>query len=54
MSEELDPASAKFLSDMREYLTRHYGERCPDRQPGCKVCQMWAVYDLTEISIDYP
>lgn len=31
-----------------EEITRNYGERCPDFEPGCPCCQMWAMHDEIE------
>ncbi|QIG74356.1 hypothetical protein EVC08_044 [Rhizobium phage RHph_N65] len=28
-----------------EEITTYYGERCPDFEPECACCQMWAMYD---------
>jgi hypothetical protein len=28
-----------------EEITRDWGERCPDFEPGCFCCQMWAMHD---------
>lgn len=31
-----------------EEITRDWGERCPDFEPGCFCCQMWAMHDEIE------
>jgi hypothetical protein len=28
-----------------ELIEQEYGERCPDFEPGCPCCEMWAHYD---------
>lgn len=31
-----------------EEITRDWGDRCPDFEPGCFSCQMWAMHDEIE------
>lgn len=52
IDDELEPEAAKFLQDFRVFLSGYWGDRCLDRQPGCKTCQMWALYDVVELSFD--
>ena len=49
---ELDPEAIEFLKGLRVFVSGWWGDRCPERQPGCKVCQMWAMYDAFEMSFD--
>lgn len=28
-----------------EAVTEHWGEKCPDFEPACATCQIWAVVD---------
>lgn len=30
---------------VEQALTEHWGERCPDFESGCVVCQAWGEYD---------
>jgi hypothetical protein len=30
---------------LEEAVKEYYGERCPDHNPGCIVCQAWAEFD---------
>ena len=30
---------------IREAITEHYGRRCPDYEPSCVICAVWAQYD---------
>ena len=52
VDDELEPEVAKFLQDMRVFISGWYGDRCSTRQPGCKCCQVWSLYDAFEMSFD--
>jgi hypothetical protein len=41
----------EFLSQYREFNTEHWGERCPDAEPGCPVCMAWALYDAVAMTL---
>ena len=30
---------------LEEAITDHFGERCPDFEPGCPCCRAWAEFD---------
>lgn len=30
---------------VEEAIQEHWGERCPDFEPGCPCCRAWAEYD---------
>ncbi|MFQ5620314.1 MAG: hypothetical protein ACE5FT_00550 [Candidatus Nanoarchaeia archaeon] len=30
---------------LKEKITQSYGSRCPDYADGCRLCQIWEVYD---------
>jgi hypothetical protein len=49
---ELDPEVVAFLQSVRIFIAGWWGDRCAERQPGCKTCQMWALYDAFELSFD--
>ena len=34
----------KFLT--AEEITKWYGERCPDTEPGCPTCKAWVRHDI--------
>jgi uncharacterized protein (DUF488 family) len=41
-----DDKTAKLLLVMlRAFITRDYGERCPDVVEECSICNAWKVYD---------
>lgn len=33
------------MNKVEEAITAHWGERCPDHEPGCPTCDTWAEYD---------
>ena len=33
---------------IEEAIREHWGERCPDFEPGCPCCRAWAEFDKTE------
>ncbi len=35
-----------------EAITAHWGERCPDHEAGCFVCNAWTQYDALRFSAD--
>jgi hypothetical protein len=35
-----------------ELITEEYGERCPDFDPRCHTCKIWAEYDEAEGKIE--
>lgn len=35
----------KVHSRVEEAITEYYGDRCPDTEPGCVICDVWAEYD---------
>jgi hypothetical protein len=41
----------EFLSQYREFLTKGYGDPCPDVCPGCPTCAAWALYNAVAMSI---
>lgn len=38
----------KQLNKVEEAITAHWGERCPDHEPGCPTCDAWAEYDKAQ------
>lgn len=39
---------------IEEALTEHFGERCPDYEPGCPCCDAWAELDALTARADLP
>lgn len=38
---------------VKEAVTEHWGERCPEFEPECNCCKAWAQYDqLTQAESD--
>ena len=35
------------MSKVKEAVTVHWGDRCPDHDPECPTCQAWDEYDTT-------
>lgn len=33
---------------LEEAIQEHFGERCPDFEPGCPCCRAWAEFDEIE------
>ena len=33
------------MNAIEEAITEHWGERCPDHEPDCPVCQTWEQWD---------
>lgn len=50
--EELSDEAKAFLTSVRQFIAGYWGDRCLDRAHGCKTCQMWAIYDLLQITIE--
>ncbi|NNH67778.1 hypothetical protein [Rhizobium laguerreae] len=47
---ELPAVKVKASIPAAEEITADWGERCPDFEPGCFCCQMWAMHDeITEL-----
>lgn len=45
---------AAFMKSFADFITKNYGERCPEVCGGCGTCGMWAAYDLVNaLVIDY-
>lgn len=41
------------MSDLiREAITEHFGERCPDFEPECFCCKAWAEYDALKKELE--
>ena len=38
----------EFMAQFTRYITKHYGERCPEVSGGCCLCAVWAAYDLVD------
>jgi len=38
-------------SAIEQALTEHWGERCPDTEPGCPCCDAWAEYDALQAQL---
>lgn len=38
-----------FLTTYRKFLTKEFGPRCKARCNGCACCEVWSLYDLTEV-----
>jgi hypothetical protein len=50
MSSE-EPEAIEFLAAMRKFITEYFGGRCRERESGCPICEMWALYDLCDTMI---
>ena len=46
--EAIKSNTESFLAWLKESVTSHYGERCPDLGPGCPCCDAWAHVDVIE------
>jgi hypothetical protein len=44
---------ADFIEIYAKFITEHYGDRCKTSERGCALCEMWALYDLTEIMVGW-
>jgi len=42
---EAEAVASVSLTGMRSAIEQHYGERCPDHEPCCVVCQAWEAFD---------
>jgi hypothetical protein len=40
-----------LLQHFHGFITDHYGPRCSEFKGGCRICAMWAVYDLVDAMI---
>jgi hypothetical protein len=51
LDEEFDhmKESKEFLKMYKKMLTKHYGRRCKKRCNNCYCCEIWSLYDMTEI-----
>lgn len=49
---DLGLPETEFLQGFQGFITKHYGPRCPEPCAGCKVCQMWAIYDVFALQIE--
>ena len=45
MTIETELPAVKVSIPAAEEITADWGERCPDFEPGCFCCQMWAMHD---------
>lgn len=45
MTIETELPAVKVSIPVAEEITADWGERCPDFEPGCFCCQMWAMHD---------
>lgn len=44
----LEAETDKMLRRLRKFITKAYGERCPDFDKDCPCCRVWVRYDLLE------
>lgn len=51
LDDEFDfmPESKAFLKTYKKYITKYYGKRCKKRANTCYCCEIWSLYDMTEI-----
>ena len=40
-----------LLEHLHCFITDHYGPRCSEFKGGCRICAMWAAYDLVDAMI---
>jgi hypothetical protein len=50
-TDDRSPEAKAFLSAFETFVTEQYGERHETRACGCCGCQMWALYDLTNLMV---
>lgn len=43
---EIEMMVSHIRTIAEEYLTKFWGERCPDFEESCLVCQKWKALDL--------
>ena len=36
----------KILKDLKKYILKEYGKRCPESAPLCVNCEIYRAYDL--------
>lgn len=41
----------KFLLELKKFIAKNYGKRCPDYNQFCAVCIMWHAYDTIKEGI---
>jgi hypothetical protein len=44
---------ADFMAIYAKFISEHYGDRCDTAERGCPLCEMWALYDLTEVMVGW-
>lgn len=37
---------AKFVFELKKFIIKNYGKKCPDFNPFCAVCIMWHSYEI--------
>ena len=40
-----EAARADLLAHLDRFIEQMYGERCPEHEDGCPICEMWALRD---------
>jgi len=43
---QLDGEGLMLREQLAAWITEYYGERCPEFEPTCLVCEAWHAYDV--------
>lgn len=41
-----------FINDLRNFIVENWGDRCPDHEKSCTVCQAWDNFDTMIASLE--
>ena len=44
-ADQYDVDTNTFMLGFAAYLTENFGDRCPDFEPECMCCKLWALHD---------
>ena len=42
-----------IIRDLKQFITKNYGKRCPDYNPFCGTCIMWDAYDTIKEGAEF-
>jgi hypothetical protein len=43
--DEFEADVIELVVHLERFIEKNYGPRCPEEEPGCPVCTMWACRD---------
>ena len=41
----------QMMADVKAHITEYWGEKCPDFEPECVVCQAWKAYETSPLML---